>query len=318
MQFVKTGYFLGTVGLPFLLALGGGWAVFHWYHRGRDRRLAFVSIGLLGGALFCASVGFYATHVEPHHLMIRRVTIGTPKVTAPLRILHMSDIQSARVEGYEARVFEQARALNPDLVLMTGDMLHPIAPATFQSEWPKLRDLIQTLSPPGGVWGILGSTDGWMAELPPEEHVGLNLLSLQSGQVDLPQGRIHLFGLPLNESRWPDSEQLPVQAWLDRTEPDDFRILLGHAPDFAREARKRPVDLCLAGHTHGGQIRIPFVGPLVTFSNVPRSWARGYREIGQTRLNVSAGVGCEHAYGLPNLRINCPPEMTLIELRPVR
>jgi hypothetical protein len=77
-----------------------------------------------------------------------------------------------------------------------------------------------------------------------------------------------------------------------------------------------PVDLCLAGHTHGGQIRIPLVGPIVTLSYVPRSWARGFREVGATRLNVSAGIGCEHAAELPSMRLFCPPEMTLIELRP--
>jgi len=315
---VKISYAFGTLWLPLLLAMGGGMAFFNWRRAGRDRRLAFASVGLLGGAFFCAGVGFYATYVEPHLLIVRQVTIETPKVTAPVRILHMSDIQSARVGGYEARVFEQARALNPDLVLMTGDMLHPIAPATFESEWPKLRDLIQTLSPPGGVWGILGSTDNWMENLPAEEHAGLNLLNLQSGRVDLPQGRIALFGLSLGDSCWLEPGFPPVREWLDKAGADDFEILLGHVPDFVLEARKLPLDLCLAGHTHGGQIRIPFLGPLVTFCHVPRSWARGFREVGQTRLNVSAGIGCEHAGGLPNIRVNCPPEMTLIELRPVR
>jgi predicted MPP superfamily phosphohydrolase len=315
---VKTGYGFGTVWLPVLLALAGVWAFFQWRNAGRNKRMAFASISLLSGAFSCAGVGFYATYIEPHHLVVRQVTTETPKVTGPVRILHMSDIQSARMGGYEERVFAQARALNPDLVLMTGDMLHPIAPATFESEWPKLRQLLQTLSPPGGVWGILGSTDRWMEELTAEEHEGVELLKSRSASVDLPQGRISLFGLPLAESRWPDAEQKPVREWLAQAGTGDFKILLGHAPDFAREAQKLPVDLCLAGHTHGGQIRIPFWGPLVTFSDVPRSWARGYREVGQTRLNVSAGVGCEHAGGLPNIRLNCPPEITLIELRPTR
>ncbi len=318
IRVVKTGYVFGTVWFPLLLAMGGVFAFFQWRRAGRDKRLAFASVGLLATAFSCAGVGFYATYVEPHHLVVRQVTVITPKVTAPVRILHMSDIQSARVGGYEARVFDQARALNPDLVLMTGDMLHPIAPATFESEWPKLQELIQSLRPVGGVWGILGSTDGWMEDLSAEDHEGLNLLRLQAGNVDLPQGRMALFGLPLAESCGLGSDPQSVREWLEQAGSDDFKILLGHVPDFVLEVQNLPVDLCLAGHTHGGQIRIPFFGPLVTFSGVPRDWARGYREEGQTRLNVSAGVGCEHAGGIPNIRFNCPPEMTLIELRPAR
>ena len=75
--------------------------------------------------------------------------------------------------------------------------------------------------------------------------------------------------------------------------------------------RDIPVDLYLAGHTHGGQIRIPFGGPIIIPSRVPRSWARGFRELGATRLNVSAGIGCEHASRLPSMRLFCPPEMTV-------
>ncbi len=63
-------------------------------------------------------------------------------------------------------------------------------------------------------------------------------------------------------------------------------------------------------------IFLPFVGPLITFTRIPRDWARGFREVGRTRLNVSAGIGAEHAHGLPSIRINCPPEMTLIHFVP--
>jgi hypothetical protein len=71
------------------------------------------------------------------------------------------------------------------------------------------------------------------------------------------------------------------------------------------------IDLCLAGHTHGGQIRIPFFGPVVTLSNVPKEWAMGYRKVRNIRMNVSAGIGSEHAGDLPAIRFNCPPKMSL-------
>ena len=64
-------------------------------------------------------------------------------------------------------------------------------------------------------------------------------------------------------------------------------------------------------------LSIPFFGPLLTLTKrIPRSWALGYREIGKTRLNVSAGIGSEHMVGLCSIRVNCPPEMTLIVIEP--
>ena len=109
-----------------------------------------------------------------------------------------------------------------------------------------------------------------------------------------------------------------IEPWLDQSDPNDFRILFGHSPNFALGVAESPIDLCLAGHTHGGQVNVPFYGPLVTYSEVPREWARGFRRIGIPYLNVSAGAGSNRRHGLPPIRFNCPTEMTLIELVPMR
>lgn len=95
---------------------------------------------------------------------------------------------------------------------------------------------------------------------------------------------------------------------------EDVNILLGHAPDYILSLGHLSIDLCLAGHTHGGQVRIPFFGPPITLSRVPREWARGMHEVGNTRINVSAGVGSEHMMDLPAIRFNCPTEISVIEL----
>jgi len=104
---------------------------------------------------------------------------------------------------------------------------------------------------------------------------------------------------------------------LEQADGRDFRILFGHAPDYALAMTEEPIDLCLAGHTHGGQVSLPFYGPLVIDSAVPRDWARGFRRIGIPYLNVSAGAGSNRYKGLPPLRFDCPTEMTLIELVPL-
>jgi predicted MPP superfamily phosphohydrolase len=109
-----------------------------------------------------------------------------------------------------------------------------------------------------------------------------------------------------------------IEQWLALSAPNDFRILLGHAPDYVLGLSEASIDLCLAGHTHGGQVVLPFFGPLVIDSAVPKDWAQGFRRVGIPYLNVSAGAGSNRRHGLPPLRFNCPTEMTLIELVPLR
>jgi len=91
-------------------------------------------------------------------------------------------------------------------------------------------------------------------------------------------------------------------------------VALGHRPDFALGDVR--ADLLLAGHTHGGQVVLPFIGPPITLTAVPRSWASGRTELdGGRTLVVSRGVGMERGYA-PRLRFGCPPEILVIDLVP--
>ncbi len=101
---------------------------------------------------------------------------------------------------------------------------------------------------------------------------------------------------------------------LSHNRPDRFHIVLGHVPNFA--LGPIDADLLLAGHTHGGQVRLPLIGPLMTLSELPRSWAAGKTELpGGATLIVSRGVGMERA-GAPRLRFLCRPELVVIDLIP--
>jgi predicted MPP superfamily phosphohydrolase len=153
----------------------------------------------------------------------------------------------------------------------------------------------------------------------PKESLGpLELLSSRTTAIDTGAGLLSLHGLSLYQSNKAEWAQRSVEPWLAQSEDSEFRILMGHAPDYAMGMAEQPIDLCLAGHTHGGQVRLPFFGPLTTYSEVPKDWARGFRRIGIPYLNVSAGAGSNRFNGLPPIRFNCPTEMTLIELVPLR
>ena len=74
------------------------------------------------------------------------------------------------------------------------------------------------------------------------------------------------------------------------------------------------VDLCLAGHTHGGQVNLPFIGALLNASKTPKDWAKGFTKFDHTALNVSSGIGTERIEGLPPIRFNCPPTITIFKI----
>jgi len=277
-------------------------------------------------ALAPMAIRTYATHFEPERLQVREVFLdvdlpgraagmnGENNGEKALRILHISDIQCDVVEDYDRRAFQTMRDLKPDLILFTGDLLQPLPPATVESELPKITELLDTLHPPLGIFAVPGDTDWRVLDELRNGLGGIRLLEDSEAAVEAPGIRLRIFGLPGEESHGELPAGPSVRRWLDSTKPGDFTIVMGHAPDYVLETQDLPIGLCVAGHTHGGQIRLPFVGPLVTLSSVPRDLARGFHRVGATWLNTSAGIGCEHSAGLPDIRFNCPPEMTLITL----
>ena len=290
--------------LLFTAGISGLWVWIRHYKKGK----------LLTASLFCFilaiiffAVRIYATHIEPHRLILKELTIESAKVDKPIRILHISDIQSNSVGKYEEKVFRRIREINPDLILFTGDLIQT---RDVDIEFPKIVNLLRTLNPPYGMYGIFGDTDWRIHGY--SDYGGLKMLESENAEIFLGNTKISIYGLSVEQSR--DDNYELVNKWLD--DSPGFSIVLGHSPDYILSIMELPVDLCLAGHTHGGQIVVPFFGPIVTLSSVPRKWASGFNEVGNTRLNVSAGIGSEHAAGLPSIRINCPSEMTLITLEP--
>jgi len=286
--------------------------------RGRRKGLVWIALLYVFVAVDLLGLRYYVTSVEPQRLVVHHVRLETPKLTKPVRLLHISDIQSGGITDYEVEVFTTIKELQPDMILNTGDFLQVVPPATFESEFPKLLDLIKEVNPRLGTFGVYGDTERELYRYSPEQLAPLRILSSRSTQVDTGGGVINLHGLSLYQSKNQLWATRTVEDWLEQTNPGDFRIIFGHAPDYALKVVDLPVDLCLAGHTHGGQVRVPWLGPLVIDSEVPKEWSRGFRRIGIPYLNVSAGAGSNRFEGLPPMRFNCPTEMTLIELVPMR
>ena len=301
---------IGFFGLSFFY-------LFFKYHATKPVMLKLKGIAmciLLGASLML--LNFYITEIEPKRLKLRTVQLHSHKLQKPLRVIHFSDIQSAEISRYERDVFDEIAKLNADLILFTGDFLQLQKNKDFDQEWTKLKSLFNQLKPRLGIYAVYGDTELELYSKRKPELAPIEILSSNSINIDYEGGVIALHGLSLFQSKKPLWALRSIQPWLESTDETAFKILLGHAPDYAMILKDMPIDLCIAGHTHGGQVRLPFFGPLTIYSKIPKAWALGFRKIGIPYLNVSAGVGSNRFGGLPPIRFNCPPEFTLIELVP--
>lgn len=249
-----------------------------------------------------AFVGAWSFWIEPYWLEVERVELRSSKLDAPLRIAVLADFQTDRFGAYERRALDTLQAQNADLVLLTGDYLQ-IEPRRYDELAKQLRDYLRTtgFAAPMGVYAVRGDVehDDWR-----ELFRGLPIHTYEkTTTIELPP--LTITALAARDSRFGAPPIAPSER---------FQVVFGHAPDFARNAPA--ADLLVAGHTHGGQVRLPFLGPIMTLSRVPRSWAAGTTKLpgGQT-LVVSRGVGMERG-SAPQLRFLCRPQIVVIDLLP--
>jgi predicted MPP superfamily phosphohydrolase len=252
---------------------------------------------------------------EPFRLSLTRLTLKSPKLRGapPLRIMHLSDLHIERLTRRERRVLRWIEELRPDVIVYTGDLLN-YSYLDDERSRADCREFLSQLHAPLGVYAITGTPlidtpDVVRAIYPAVPNV--RLLCNEAIEIEgYPQ--VELMGLTCTHDPSLDAPQLAhVRSAVP---PDKFTLLLYHAPDLMPEAVKADIDLYLCGHTHGGQIRLPFYGAVVTSSLYGKRYEMGQYTEQATTLYVSRGLGLE-GKGAPRMRFFCPPEVTLIELR---
>jgi uncharacterized protein len=296
-------------GEAIVLALGLG-----QLHRAAARSGRAVALGLIGISLFVVYVDAY--HVEPQLLRVRRHEVewsgGGSRATS-LRILHVTDIQTPEIGTHEQRALRAGLEQRPDLIVLTGDYVQDeLGRPTEGQAMLDLRALMARLNfdAPLGVF----ATDGDAGPQCREVFAGTRVRCLvdDTALVALHDNEtLAITGLSRTRGRERDPAWLA--SLMDRSPRADRRIVISHAPDFV-DALPKPVDLVLAGHTHGGQVVIPFLGPPRTASRLPRRYAGDLHDFRGTPLHVSRGVGMERGFTVP-VRFLCPPEICVLDVR---
>jgi predicted MPP superfamily phosphohydrolase len=261
-----------------------------------------------------AALVVYAFWIEPHRVHVTRETLHTAKLKArarPLRVLHLGDLHIERVTNRERALVAHARDLQPDVILFSGDFLN-LSYVHDPITWEHTRAILRDLRAPLGVFAVTGSPPVDQPDVVAHLLDGLHIRWLRDEKVSLDfEGQpVDLVGITCTHK--PHVDRATLDSIL-HGDPASFTILLYHTPDLAPEAALQQVDLQLSGHTHGGQVRVPFFGALYAASLYGKLFEMGRHQIGALTLYVTRGIGLE-GEGAPRVRFLCPPEIILWEI----
>ena len=304
-------------------------------------------------ALVLAGIGFNMLYWEPYRLKVEFYEIRTSKVATPVRIVFISDIQTDRIGSHEIDTLKKIQQLNADLIILGGDYLQTFRGEREERLPEEFRQMFidHPLEARLGVFAIAGnnSKPGTSdAELFRDTGIEFahNTVIHPIPLEDEQDSYIFLVLLSLWHSEGDVTERV-IEPFYQRQgvnlkDIDDFIVMVGHLPNYAVDGYVSPrsgrtvsgyrnadwaPDLMLAGHTHGGQVVLPFYGPIFHWfqpelyhehvRQIPRNmWSGFFPYPNGGHLLITRGTGLERGWA-PRIRLFCPPEISVIDIVPV-
>ncbi len=225
-----------------------------------------------------------------------------PAAFEGLQILHLSDLHITRWNRRLTRWQETLSNLHPHLLVITGDLGH--RSWLWRTSLASVQRLLQNVQPPLGGYFILGNHDAIKLG-PAFEATGRTLLENESVILEKSGQRLAIVGI--HQHRRIDTD---IPSAMRAVQPTDFKLLLLHYPDLIHQAIAAGADVCLAGHTHGGQICWPDGQPIIRHDTLPQDMCTGIHQINGTWMVVNRGIGVA---GL-RVRVFCPPHAIMLTL----
>lgn len=267
------------------------------------------AVACIAGTALCVA---YAFLVEPDWIEVTRTEIavsGRVMGKERFRIVHLSDLHLEGWGSRERTVVTRVRELAPDLIVLTGDYMNDRG---AQSDLVKFLKLIDA---PHGVWAVGGNWDGKFPVADLFAGLGPKYRYLQNDYALLESDgrRLLIVGQDYHGGK-------SLEELVDGASPDTYRVFLQHSPDAVDELPRASVDLFLCGHTHGGQVRLPLYGALVTFTRQGKRFEQGLYRLAPpatanprgTAVYVNRGIGMTGI--APRVRFLARPEIAVIEL----
>ncbi|HSJ87930.1 MAG TPA: metallophosphoesterase [Anaerolineales bacterium] len=284
------------------------------HHVTRREFLKLFWLGFLDLFLLSLGAAAYGFLIEPGLFQVERVRLKLkrlPRSFSGIRIAQISDIHMGGWMNQERlqEVMDLITEEKPDVLLITGDFL--IGHQFDETSPQLLQDLITVLSPLSQAiptFAVLGNHDYWTnAEAVRNMFSTCGIRDLTNTVFTLTRANVHLHICGVDDI-WEGVPNLELIA--SQLTYNSVSILLAHEPDFAdKSARTGSFDLQVSGHSHGGQVVLPFLGPPIR-PYLGRKYPSGLYKIGEMYQYTNRGVGMA---GLP-VRWNCRPEITIFEL----
>jgi len=283
----------------------------------RSLLLGGLGVAAVSGSAFAGYAGVEAAamlDVTRYRLRPRNWPAGQKLTISVIADLHAGG-PNMGIERI-SHIVETSNALRPDIVLLLGDFVATHKFVTEPVPAPVWAAELSRLKAPLGVHAILGNHDWWFHESEIRlalKRVGIPVMENDAVLLGEPGARFWLAGIgdqlavPLGQGRFRGADDLP--ATLAKIGSDEPVILMVHEPDIFTTVPDR-VSLTLAGHTHGGQVRVPFVWPAFVPSQYGARFAYGHIVEGGRDLIVSGGLGTS---AVP-MRVGVPPEIVHVEL----
>jgi hypothetical protein len=267
--------------------------------------------------VLAGSLAFYSAEIARHEISVvtREMGIrGLPGAFAGYRIVQISDIHFDEYTepSFLLRVVDRINALQPDLVLLTGDFISmgPLPLRFAKGALGRCAEILDELQC-SQRFAAMGNHDVALGErIIGQALADVRIPLLIDEHVPLERGGEHLW---LCATHDPVTHVPDLDATIPE-KPDAPVLLMSHGPDYADTLVAHPrghfVDAMFCGHTHGGQVRIPFMPP-IHLPEGGRKYVEGAFQLRGLQLYVNRGIG---AVGVP-FRLNCPPEITVFTLR---
>ena len=269
--------------------------------RPHRRRFIWFRRVVYGLACLGAVCVLYGYAVEPYWLQLTHLRFTSARVSLPVRIVLLADTHCDGKVRLEERLPREVRAQAPDVVLFAGDALGAEAGlADFRKCMRRLAQIAPT-------YAVEGNWDRhrWTRL---DIYRGTGVRVLDGEAVRLGETTVWVAGAP-----WRDRRKIHRAAHA--VPKGRYTVFLTHSPGDIGTVSRRGADLCLVGHTHGGQIALPFYGALITLCRTGKRYERGLHRVDSTWLYVNCGLGLEGGIA-PRVRFGCRPELTVIDLAP--
>ena len=258
-------------------------------------------------ALSAASA--YATLIEPYNYLVSQTDIylkNLPERFENYRITQLTDIHHSRILGIEEviRVVQLAQQTKPDIFVLTGDYS-----TSYRRYIEPCAEALGALHAPDGVWAVLGNHDHYTdPELTTWALERRHITVLKNQNTSLKRGPDILQLSGIDDWTWNATDWTKAFADLNKAVPT---ILLSHQPNVLEFEQTQNVSLILSGHTHGGQINLPWLGTPAKFAAKDLRFAQGLFRHNDVQLYVSSGTG---VIGLP-IRFGVRPEIAVLRLK---